>query len=97
MENFDHLNTEKIMAMASRLGIGKGDAAKEEAIRQAAEKLSGKNDEELIKEVKKLKATLGDDMEKFKKQLNAVKAVRGMLNKEQRSKFDEMIKILEEE
>ena len=97
MANFDNMNPEKLMALAAQMGLGKGDSEKERSIKEAAERLSGKSDDELIEEVKKLKATLGEDKEKFKKQLSTLKMVRGMLNQEQKQKFDEMMKILSED
>ena len=93
MAKLENMDPKQLMAIASQLGLGKGDGE----IRKAAEKLSGKNDDELIQEVRKLKSSLGKDKEKFQKQLNTLKMMRNMLNEEQKVKFDQMMKILTED
>lgn len=93
MAKLENMNPQQLMEIASRLGIGKGDID----IKEAAQKLGGKSDEELIQEVRKLKADLSKDKEKFQKQLNSLKMVRNMLNGEQQAKFDQMMKILTED
>lgn len=66
-------------------------------LKNTAGKLKGKNDDELTDEIKKLKAVMGGDDEKIKKQIESVKPLREMLDEEQKNKFDLIIKVLLEE
>lgn len=66
-------------------------------IKNAAEKLKGKSDEELTEEIRRMKSVLGGDDEKIKKQIEAIKPFRQMLDEEQRSRFDLVIKALLED
>lgn len=66
-------------------------------IKSAAEKLKGKSDEELIEEIKKLKSVMGGDDNKIKKQIESIKPFRQMLDEEQQSRFDIVIKALLED
>ena len=93
MAKLENMSPQQLIAMASQLGLGKGNSD----IKEAAQKLSGKSDEELIQEVRKLKVSLSEDKEKFQKQLNSLKMMRNMLNEEQKIKFDQIMKILTEE
>lgn len=90
------LDNKKIMDLAKRYGFDPaGDEA--EATEQAAERYIGKSDEELLKEMMKLKQSIKKDPVQFRKQLTAIRAMRGMLTGEQREKLDRIIKLLEEE
>ena len=53
--------------------------------------------EELLKEMMKLKQSIKKDPIQFRKQLTAIRAMRGMLTGEQREKLDRIIRLLEEE
>ena len=66
-------------------------------LKGAAEKLKGKSDEELMKEVKKLRAVMGSDNEKIKKQIESLRPLREMLDDEQKRKFDMVTKTLMED
>ncbi|MDO4482470.1 MAG: hypothetical protein Q4C14_07070 [Bacillota bacterium] len=66
-------------------------------LKSAAEKLKGKNDEELTAEIKKLRSAMGGDEEKIKKQIESIKPFRQMLDEEQRSRFDLIIRALLED
>lgn len=66
-------------------------------LKSAADKLKGKSDEELIEEIKKLRTVMGDDKEKIRKQIESLKPLRGMLDEQQKNKFDMITKVLMEE
>ena len=66
-------------------------------LKNTADKLKGKSDEELILEIKKLKSVMGNDDEKIRKQVNSLKPLREMLDAEQKDKFDMIVKALLEE
>lgn len=66
-------------------------------MRSVADKLKGKSDEELVEEIKKIKAVMGGDEEKIRKQLEAIKPFRQLLDEEQQKKFDTVIKALLED
>lgn len=90
------LDNKKIMDLAKRYGFDPaGDEA--EATERAAERYIGKSDEELLKEMMKLKQSIKKDPIQFRKQLTAIRAMRGMLTGEQREKLDRIIRLLEEE
>lgn len=97
MSNLGNWNPQQLMAMAAQLGIGKkGEESSDGAsLKDAAEKLSGKSDEELIEEVKKLKSSM--DQAQLQKQMQSLKMVRNLLNQEQQTKFDQIMAILTEE
>lgn len=90
------LDNKKIMDLAKRYGF---DPAGDEAVatERAAERYMGKSDEELLKEMMKLKQSIKKDPIQFRKQLTAIRAMRGMLTGEQREKLDRIIRLLEEE
>lgn len=66
-------------------------------IKNAADRLKGKSDAEIVEEVRKLKMLMGEDTEKIKKQIASLKPLREMLDPEQKKKFDLITKILTEE
>ena len=61
----------------------------------AAEAMKGKSDQEILSEIMKLKSVLQKDPASYQKQIRAVKALRGMMNPEQRQRLDRLLQLLE--
>ncbi|MBQ4576215.1 MAG: hypothetical protein IJB07_00655 [Firmicutes bacterium] len=61
----------------------------------AAEAMKGKSDQEILAEIMKLKSVLQKDPASYEKQIRAVKALRGMMNPEQRQRLDRLLQLLE--
>lgn len=90
------INNKKMMDLAKQYGF---DASLEdsESTEELAERYVGKSDDELIREMLKLKKDMKADPLKFRAQLAAIKSMKAMLNTEQKEKLDRIIKMLEQD
>lgn len=61
-----------------------------------SEKYKDKNEEEIIKEMKKIKEDMKKDPVKFKQQMKAIEQLKVMLDAEQRKKLEVILKHLED-
>ncbi|WP_027399596.1 hypothetical protein [Anaerovorax odorimutans] len=88
------LNNKMLNDLANQLGIQGNDSNSKKAAGMA-EKYKGKSDDELIGEILNLKKAMKSDKAQFEKQMMAVKALRGMMNQQQRARLDKIIRLLE--
>jgi hypothetical protein len=97
-----NIDEQLLLDLADQIGISSGNSGsyqqesdpRSQAFR-AAEALKGKSDQEILTEIMKLKAVLQKDPASYQKQIRAVKALRGMMNPEQRQRLDRLLQLLE--
>lgn len=90
------INDKLMRELAEQLGLGSGSSgSKSDSVSDLADKYKGKSDQELISEILKVKRNLKKDRGQFEKQMMAIKALRGMMNGEQKARLDQLIRLLE--
>ena len=97
-----NIDEQLLLDLADQIGISSGNSGsyqqesdpRSQAF-QAAEAMKGKSDQEILTEIMKLKAVLQKDPASYQKQIRAVKALRGMMNPEQRQRLDRLLQLLE--
>ena len=67
-----------------------------EGIQRKAENIKNKGDAEILAEIAALKDAIKKDRRAYEKQISAIKAMRPMMNKEQRARLDRIIALIEE-
>jgi len=64
-----------------------------DSVDQLKEAYKGRSGDELIEEVKKIRASMSDA--EFQRQIKAMDKIRGFLNEKQQKKLDKLIEMLE--
>ncbi|MGI6727505.1 MAG: hypothetical protein ACOX4P_02950 [Anaerovoracaceae bacterium] len=90
-------NQKKMMDLAEQLGLGERNEPGVKKAADTASQYANKNEDELLSEILALKRNLKSNPAEFRKQLAAVKALRGMMNREQKERLDKVIALLEQE
>jgi hypothetical protein len=85
-----------LMDLASQLGMKGSNRDTSELIEEATNKYGGKSDDQILKEIMKLKSVLKKDRGAFDKQMEMIKAMRPMMTPEQKGKLDSLLRMLEE-
>lgn len=78
-----------LMDLAKQLGLP------ERAAETKAKEYMGKSDEEILREIKKVKAVIKRDRRTYEKQMQTVKALAATMNGEQRARLQKIIDLLE--
>lgn len=78
-----------LMDLAKQLGLP------QQAAESKVNEYIGKSDEEILQEIKKIKNVIKRDKKTYEKQLQAIKALAGTMNGEQRARLQKIIDILE--
>ena len=97
-----NIDEQLLMDLADQIGIPSGSSGspqqeydpRNQALK-AAESMKGKSDQEILTEIMKLKSVLQQDPASYQKQIRAVKALRGMMNPDQRQRLDRLLQLLE--
>ena len=93
------ITNKMLMDLAGDAGI-KGSAQLSEreieGIQRKAENIKNKGDAEILAEIAALKDAIKKDRRAYEKQISAIKAMRPMMNKEQRARLDRIIALIEE-
>jgi hypothetical protein len=103
------INDKQLMDLASQLGFSTNEdtrssrsnqnsspkISKADRMSDLADQYKGKSDQELIDEILKVKQSLKKDRAQFEKQLKTVKALRSMMNNDQKARLDKLLRILE--
>ena len=97
-----NIDEQLLLDLADQIGISSGPSGspqqeydpRNQALK-AAESMKGKSDQEILAEIMKLKSVLQQDPASYQKQIRAVKALRGMMNPEQRQRLDRLLQLLE--
>lgn len=91
------INNKMLMDLASQLGMEGNSSSGAKKAAGMAKQYEGKSDDELMDEILNLKKAMKSDRGQFEKQMKAIKALRGMMNQEQRARLDKVIRLLENE
>ncbi|TCO73819.1 hypothetical protein [Marinisporobacter balticus] len=94
MEKVDKKKLENLMK--SMGGIEPTDDQKK-MIEQMNGNYGDKSEEEIMKELKKLKGSMMQNTKKYKKQMQALDQLKGFLDENQRKKLEKIMKFLNEE
>ncbi len=78
-----------LMDLAKELGLP------EQAAEAKANAYMGKSDEEILREIKKIKAVIKRDRKTYEKQMQAVKALAAGMNGQQKARLQKIIDLLE--
>lgn len=90
------IDDKMLMDLADQLGIGaKNSKRTSDMISEATENYSGKSDDQILKEILKLKEVLKKDRRAFDKQMEMIKALRPMMTQEQCKKLDGLLQLLD--
>ena len=90
------VNDEMMMDLAEQLGLGR-NVSKTDNVADLAQKYKGKSDQELIDEILKIKTNMKKDKTQFDKQMKTIKALRTVMNGEQKARLEKLIRLLEED
>jgi len=90
------INDKLLMDLAEQLGLGP-TVSKADRMSDLTDKYKGKSDQELIDEIMKVKRSLKKDKAQFEKQMKTIKAMRSMMNGEQKARLEKLIRLLESE
>lgn len=89
-----NIDDKMMMDLASRVGMGKNPNKAKSMVEEVAANYAGKSDEQLLTEIMKLKQVIKKDPRAYNQQLQAIQALRPMMNAEQRSKLDSLMAML---
>jgi hypothetical protein len=88
-------NDDKLLSdLSEQLGFGR-TVSKADRMSDMADQYKGKSDQELIDEIMKVKHSLKKNSDQFEKQMKAIKAMRSMMNGEQKARLEKLIRLLE--
>lgn len=93
------ISNKMLMDLAGEVGIKNNGQLSErdiEGMQKKAESLKSKGDAEILSEIMALKEAIKKDRKAYEKQISAIKAMRPMMNKEQRARLDKIIALIEE-
>jgi len=89
------INNKMLEDLASELGLpNQNDVGMKQAERKA-ESYKNKSDDELIQEILKLKGAMQNDKATYNKQMGTLKALRGVMQGEQKARLEKIIALLE--
>lgn len=83
------MDNKTIMELARQLGLP------EELTQAKAKEYMGKSDEEILKEIKRLKGILKRDKKTYEKQMQALKAMSATMDGQQKARLEKIIALLE--
>lgn len=91
-----NIDNKMIMELAEQLGLPaqQGGSSLNEA-KRAAEQYKNKSDDELVREILKLKETMKSDRASFEKQIATIRALGGMMQGEQKVRLQKILELLE--
>ena len=83
------MDNKVLMDLAKQLGLH------QETSESKAKEYMVKSDDEILKEIKKLKMIMKRDKKNYEKQLQAVKALAATMNGQQKARLQKIIELLE--
>lgn len=89
------INDKMLNDLAGRMGLSGKSGSSVKRAEGMAEKYKGKGEDELLAEIMELKKNIKKDPVAYQKQLQAIRALSGMMNKEQRARLDKVMRMLE--
>lgn len=78
-----------LMDLARQLGLP------QESAESRAKEYMGKSDEEILRDIKKIKGVIKRDKRAYEKQMQTVKALAATMNGQQRARLQKIIELLE--
>jgi hypothetical protein len=91
------VDQKNLLELAKQLGLEGKDSSSINKATHIAEAYKNKSEEDLLKEILELKRNIKSNPTQFKKQMEAVKILRSMMNQEQRDRLDQIIALLEKD
>lgn len=92
-----NINNKMIMDLAEQLGFENDSVSQARRAADMAEEYKNKDEDELLDEILNFKKAMKKDRAQFEKQLKAIKALRVMMNDEQKARLDKVIRLMEYE
>lgn len=89
------INEKMLMDLAGKVGVKPNAGRDMQKAEQMAGRMQGKSEDEILREIMKLKESIKTDPAAYQKQLAAIRALRTMMNKEQQSRLDRVLELLE--
>ena len=83
------MDSRVLMDLARQLGLP------QESAEAKAKEYMGKSDEEILREIKRIKSVIKRDRKTYEKQMQTIKALAATMNSEQRARLQKVIDILE--
>ncbi|MGN0712091.1 MAG: hypothetical protein ACI4LO_10025 [Anaerovoracaceae bacterium] len=91
-----NIDDKMIQDLARQVGIGGNSAIGRKFMEETAKKFSGKSDDQVLEEIMKLKQVIQKDKKAYSRQIEAVKALKPMMNSEQQQKLEQLLSMLED-
>lgn len=83
------MDNKMIMELAKQLGLP------EETAEAKAREYIGKSDDEILREINKIKTILKRDKKTYQRQMQAIRALAGTMNGPQKARLEKIIALLE--
>ncbi|QZY53635.1 hypothetical protein [Crassaminicella profunda] len=91
------MDKKKIQKFMKSMGDVQPTDEQKKMMEQMASKYGDKSEEEVMKELKKLKGSMMQNTKKYKKQMQAIEQMKGFLDEGQKKKLEKIMKFLNEE
>ncbi|QXM05615.1 hypothetical protein [Crassaminicella indica] len=91
------MDRKKIEKFIKSMGDIQPTDEQKKMMEQVASKYGDKSEEEIMKELKKLKKSMMQNTKKYKKQMQAIEHMKDFLNDDQKKKLEKIMKFLNEE
>ncbi|MEA4986915.1 MAG: hypothetical protein VB095_02565 [Anaerovorax sp.] len=91
------INEKLLKELANQVGFSGENEKSVKRAERMAENYKGKGEEELLKEILKLKQSMKADRAQYEKQIRAIRSLRGMMNAEQKARLDRLLQLLEDD
>lgn len=88
------INEKMLSDLAGQIGMRPKNRDMQKA-EQMASGMQGKSEDEILKEILRLKDSMKKDPVAYQKQIKAIRALRGMMNQDQRARLDRVLDMLE--
>ena len=89
-----NMDEKMMMDLANRVGMGRNQNKAKSMVEEVTANYAGKSDEQLLREIMKLKQVIKKDPRAYNQQIQAIQALRPMMTPEQRSKLDSLLAML---
>ncbi|PAB60744.1 hypothetical protein [Anaeromicrobium sediminis] len=90
------MDKKKMQAMMKAMKNAQPDDDQMEMLNDLSDKYKDKSEEEIMKELKKVKNSMMKNTNKYKKQMKAIEELKGFLDDEQRKKLEKVMKYLKD-
>ncbi|MCT4592997.1 MAG: hypothetical protein N4A57_01785 [Anaeromicrobium sp.] len=90
------MDKKKMQAMMKAMKNAKPDDDQMKMLSDLSDKYKDKSEEEIMKELKKIKNSMMKNTSKYKKQMKAIEELKGFLDDEQRKKLEKVMEHLKD-